>query len=67
MLDVVDTIEIEGLECAVYCFAFVWCVIRMESKDGSNTLAKELCKQKTRSGKTYAVLHFWCCWLAKRQ
>ena len=34
-------IEIGGLECALYCFAFVWYVIPMRSKDGSNTLAKE--------------------------
>ena len=32
----VNNIEIEGLECAVYCFAFVCCVIRVGSQDGSN-------------------------------
>ena len=33
----------------VYCFAFVLCVIHMQSKDGTNTLAKDLCKQRTLS------------------
>ena len=39
----VHIIEIGGLECALYCFAFVWYVIPMGSKDGSNTLAKDCC------------------------
>ena len=32
----------------------------MGSKDGSNKLAKDLCEQTTRSGKTSTGLPFWC-------
>ena len=49
-------IEIGGLECAVYCFAFFSCVIPMESKDGTNTLAKDVCKQRTDSGMISALM-----------
>ena len=30
-------------------FRFCFCVIHMQSKDGTNTLAKDLCKQRTLS------------------
>ena len=33
-------------------FPFVLCIIHMQSKDGTNTLAKDVCKQRTRSAKS---------------
>ena len=47
-------IEIGGLERAVYFFAVVLCVIHMQGKDGTNTLAKDVRKQRTHSEKTDA-------------
>ena len=40
----------------VYCFAFVLCIIHMRSKDGTNRLEKDMCKQRTHSEKTYTAL-----------
>ena len=33
-------------------FHFCLCIIHMQSKDGTNTLAKDVCKQRTPSGKS---------------
>ena len=38
----------------------------MQSKDGTNTLAKDVCKQRTRSEQTYTGPIF-CCWIAEKQ
>ena len=40
------------------CFAFVLCAIHMQSKDGTNTLAKDVFKQRTHSERLTLVLFF---------
>ena len=54
----VSVIEIRGLESAVYCFAFTLRVMHMQSKDGTNTLAKDMCKHRTCSGKSHIAFAF---------
>ena len=38
----------------------------MQSKDGTNTLAKDVCKQRTRR-EDFTPLLLFCCWMAEKQ
>ena len=51
----------------VYCFTFVLCVMHMQSKAGTNTLAEDVCKQRTRCEMAVHCSSFFCCWIAEKQ